>query len=141
MAIKEEVTNQIVITALLDQLVTEGETAVGAIIDTKDYDNGIYFVPYSSLYTTGEFTLILEHGNDAGLSDATIIPEDQLVYGNLPVISSGIIEGTALKKEGVFGNKRYLRASMIGTGAGATALVGVLAIVNPEIGPTSQDSL
>ena len=141
MAIKEEVTNQIVINALESQDIATNTTTTGAIIDTADYDNGIYFAVGVSDFNDGVYTLKIEDGDDSGLSDAADIPAAQLVYGSLPAPAAAIAEGAALPKEGIFGNKRYVRVSIVSTGTTLGATVEVLAVVNPEIGATPQDSL
>ena len=140
MAIKEEATNQIVIQALGPVAFSADGTEVGSIIDTADFDNGIYFALAVEAYTTGTFTLVIEDSDDDELSDASVIPAAQLVYGTLPALTAATAEGAALAKEGIFGNKRYVRASVVGTDT-SVGTVSVLAIVNPEIGATPQDSL
>jgi len=140
MAIKEEATNQIVIQALGPVAFSADGTEVGSIIDTADFDNGIYFALAVEAYTTGTFTLVIEDGDDEELSDASVIPAAKLVYGTLPALTAATAEGAALAKEGIFGNKRYVRASVVGTDT-SVGTVSVLAIVNPEIGATPQDSL
>jgi len=141
MAIKEQATNQIVINALESQVIDTDTTTTGAIIDTADYDNGIYFAMSASAYTDGTYTLKIEDGDDSGLSDAADIPAAQLVYGTLPALAAALAEGVALSKEGIFGNKRYVRASIVSTDTDTGATVEVLAIVNPEISATPQASL
>lgn len=141
MAIKEKATKQIVINALEPQVIGSNTTTTGAIVDMADYDNGIYFAVDVGLFTDGVYTLKLEDGDDSGLSDAADIPAAQLVYGSLPAPAAAIAEGAALPKEGIFGNKRYVRASIVSTGVTTGATVSVKAIVDPEIAKTPQDSL
>lgn len=141
MAIKEQVTNQIVINAFEVQTISTDTTTTGAIIDCADYDNGIYFAMVASSYTDGTYTLKIEDGDDSGLSDAADVPAAQLVYGTLPVLSAATAEGAALYKEGVFGTKRYVRVSVVSTSTTTGADIAVFAIVNPEIGATPQAAL
>lgn len=141
MAIKEVATKQIVINALELQVIDTDTTTAGAIIDTAGYDNGIYFAVDVGVFTDGVFTLKIEDGDNSALSDAAVIPTAQLVYGSLPAPIAAIVEGAALPKEGIFGNKRYVRASIVSTGTTDGATVGVAAIVNPEIAKTPQASL
>lgn len=141
MAIKEVATKQIVIDAFESQVIGSNTTTTGAIIDTVDYDNGIYFAVDCKSYTDGTFTLKIEDGDDSGLSDAADIPAAQLVYGSLPALSAAITEGGALAKEGIFGNRRYVRVSIVSTGVSTGATISVKAIVNPEIAKTPQAAL
>ena len=148
MAIKEVATKQKVIKAFEPQTLantTAAVTVTGAIIDTADFDNGIYFAMDITNQSTAETmttTMKLEDGDDSGLSDAAVIPDAQLVYGTLPAKSAVIAEGAALAREGIFGNKRYVRMSVettIAVSSGAD--VSGYAIVNPEIAKTPQSSL
>lgn len=141
MAIKEQATNQIVINALAPQVIGSSTTTAGAIIDCQKYDLGIYFAMMIYSRTDGTFTLKLEHGDNSGLSDAADVPAANRVYGTLPALAANIAAGAALAKEGVFGTKRYLRASIVSTGVTTGASAAVFAIVNPELGPTPQAAL
>jgi hypothetical protein len=146
MAIKEVCTKQKVIKAFETQTLapTSAATTTGAIIDTRGYDNGIYFVmdDVRAAGETMENTMKIEDGDDASLADAAVIPDAQLVYGTLPTKDETIAEGEALAKEGIFGNKRYVRMSVESTTAASSgASVTGYCIVNPEIAKTPQDSL
>jgi hypothetical protein len=139
MAIKEVATKQIVLYALENQTISTGATT-GAIIDTKDYDNGIYFAIIVTDWTAGGATLTLYDGDDSGLSDAAIIPDAQLIYDAPTVDTAATVEGATVAKLGCFGNKRYVRPTVTGDGT-ANLDVVVVGIVNPEIAATAQGGL
>lgn len=141
MSIKEVATKQIVISAFEPQVVDTDTTTVGAIIDTADYDNGVYFAVNVGLFTDGVYTLKIEDGDNSALSDAADIPAAQLVWSSMPAPLAAVAEGAALSKQGIFGQKRYVRVSIVSTGTTTGATVSVVAIVNPEIAKTAQASL
>jgi len=138
MAIKEEATNQKVIDALTSQAISTDTTTTGAIIDTADYDNGVYFAIGCSAWTDGAYALKIEDGDNAALSDAAVIPDAQLVYPAMPSLGAAIAEGSPFEKQGIFGNKRYVRASIVSTGTSSGATLQVVAVVNPELVPVAQ---
>lgn len=140
MPVKEQATMQKVIKAFEPQAISSNTTTTGAIIDTADFDMGIYFAVDIYAYTDGTFTLKIEDGDDSGLSDAADVSTTQLVYGSLPALTAAIAEGGILAKEGIHSTKRYVRASIVSTGVTTGASVQVLAIAGAEVFKTSQDS-
>ena len=67
MPVQEQATKQSVTLAFEGEITTDTTTA-GAIIDTADFDLGIYFALASTTYTDGTYTLKIEDGDDSGLS-------------------------------------------------------------------------
>lgn len=142
MPIKEVVTKQVVLKILESEVLASGSvTSSGVIIDTANYDNGVYFfMDADSVASGATVSLEISHGDNSLLSDAALVPDKNLVYGDdgdVIIDGEDIDEGDACPKEGVFGTKRYLRAAVEKTGAG-TARVAVYAVVNPEIAATDQ---
>lgn len=139
MAIKEKATNQKVILAM-NTVVVSNAVAYSAIIDTADYDNGVYFafalVGYDS--TDADITFQIEEGDAANMSDADDVPAAKLVYGTAVVLDAANVVGSNLYKEGVHSTKRYLRVEITPTGVDTSIQVLILAIVNPEVLPTAQ---
>jgi hypothetical protein len=138
MPVREMVTKEVVMNALEVQEIASNTTTVGAIIDTRDYDLGVYFAMFCSAYTDGTYTLKIEHGDDSGLSDAADVPADALVYGTLPALTALTAEGGRLAKEGVFGTKRFLRASIVSTLVTTGADLSVIMVKAAELCPTDQ---
>jgi len=136
--IKEQVTAQSVINAFEVQAITSSTTTTGAIIDTKDYDLGLYFAMVVTAWVDGTYTLKIEDGDAANLSDAADVDSTSLVYGTLPALGAATAEGAFLTKEGVHSIKRYVRVSVVSTGVTAGASVGVLAIAGAEVCKTPQ---
>lgn len=140
MPTKEQATHQKVMNALEPQVIGSNTTTTGAIIDTDDYDMGLYFAVLVTSYTDGTFTLKIEDGDNSGLSDAADVATAQLVYGTLPAVSAALAEGGIMPKEGVHSTKRYVRPSIVSTGVTTGATVQVIAIKGAEYLPTPQSS-
>jgi hypothetical protein len=139
MPIHERVSEDIMLSAVEPQIVSGSTTTAGAIIDTAGYSKGVYFGLQVNAWTDGTYTLKLEHGDNASLTDAAVVPTANLVYGTLPAISAAIAEGGAYVREGVFGTKRYVRASVVSTSVSTGATVAVVAILTANLAPTDQD--
>lgn len=137
MPVKEHVTKQEVRLALEAEITTD-TTTVGAIFDSADYDNGLYFALGVTTYTDGTYTLKIEDGDNVALSDAADVATAQLVYGTLPALSAVVADGAAFPREGVHSTKRYIRASVVSTATTSGAFVIVLCIKDAENMPTSQ---
>lgn len=140
MPVQETVTKHKVINALEPQVIGSDTTTAGAIIDTADFDMGVFFSMLTTAYTDGTFTLKIEHGDDSGLSDAADVDSAMLVYGSLPANSAGASEGDVMAKEGVHSTKRYLRASIVSTSVTTGATVQVIAVMGGEVLPVAQAS-
>ena len=136
MAIKEKATTQIVARVLSEATVSGSVNYEGVILDTADYDNGIYFAMSGSI-TVGEAHLEVQHGDEEDLSDAEDVPTEQLVYP-VPVVIDGLVGlKRAQLKQACFGTKRYVRPVVAGVGVTGTNVV-VTAVLNPELVPTPQ---
>jgi hypothetical protein len=138
MPVQEQATKQVVIMALVPVAIGSNTTTTGTIIDTADFDLGVYFVPFITAWTDGTFTLKIEDGDNSGLSDAAVVSSDQLVYKSLPALAAADVVGSTLSKEGVHSTKRYVRASIVSTGVTTGATVGIIAINGAELCPTAQ---
>jgi hypothetical protein len=138
MPVKEQATKQVAINALEPQAISSDTTTTGAIIDTKDYDGGLYFAMFAYAYTDGTYTMKIEHGDDSGLSDAADVDSAMLVYGTLPALTAALAEGGVLAKEGVHSTKRYVRVSIVSTSTTTGASLAVVAVAGAEEMPTAQ---
>ena len=134
----EQATGQVVIDALESQVIGSSTTTTGAIIDTADFDMGLYFAINCKSYTDGTYTLKIEDGDDSGLSDAAVLDVTQLVYGSLPAISAALAEGDVMEKEGVHSTKRYVRASLVSTSVTTGATLTIVAVAGVEVCPSVQ---
>lgn len=111
--------------AIVIEPITTNTTTVGAIIDTKGYLS-CEFIAVLADRTDGTFTLKLEDGDDAALSDAADVASD-LRLGALTAMNTS----DQVASVGYIGHKRYVRLSIVSTGvttgvdgAGAAAVLG-----------------
>jgi len=117
-----------------NDIISTDTTTLGSIIDTADFDKGITFALSSSLHSAGTFTLLIEEGDDSGLSDASVVSGDQLI-GTLPALTDVTAELDVLPDVGVISHKRFLRTSIVSTGASGANTIAVLAVEGVEIAP------
>ena len=136
MPVKEHVTKQEINLALY-AAINSDTTTEGEIIDTSKFNPGVYFTMAALIYSTGNFTLKLEHGDDDALADAEDVPDNMLVYGILPVLSAATAAGGTLAREGIFSTKRYVRASIVSAGT-ADGTILVCCVKEAEAIPTDQ---
>lgn len=101
-------------------------TTVGAIIDTKGFESLDYSI-LSGVITDGAYTVVLEEGDDSGLSDAAVVPAE-LVLDALPAFAD--TEDGVAKSVGSIGKKRYQRLSIVSTGVTTGGLFSVAAVLS-----------
>ena len=137
MAVRDNVTlNNIILTP--EDNITTHTTTHGSIIDTADQDLGVSFFIGATAYTDGTYKLVLQEGDDSGLSDATTVPAEKLIeVPGLQAVTDGVTAVTAdldkYFKVGVFSTKRYVRANIVSTSTSTGAQISVLALVSPEV--------
>jgi len=132
MPVKDQVTGQEVNLADV-ATIASNTTTVGEIIDTANFDMGVYFSLFCTAYTDGTYTLTIEEGDDAALADATTVSSDQLI-GSLASVSAATTHGTGvLPSTGVHSTKRYVRPSIVSTGVTTGATVGIVCVKGKEV--------
>jgi hypothetical protein len=140
MPIKEVATRQEVRYALENQTVGNAATVTGAVFDTADYDNGIYFAAMVTDFTLGTCAMTIYEDDAIGMGTATIVAAANLIYTSPTLGTAATVEGASCAKLGCFGTKRYLRVTLVGD-ADSNMDVVVVAIKNPEVMPTGQGGL
>lgn len=124
------------VVALDAAAITTNTTTVGNIIDTALFES-IEFVVLSGVITDGVYALLLEEGDDSGLSDAAAVPADE----TLGVLTGFVLtDDNAAKRVGSIGKKRYQRLSIVSTGitTGAAFFAAVALKGNPHSGPVAE---
>lgn len=122
--------------ALDSQDITTNTTTVGNIIDTVGFES-IEFVIQSGVITDGAYALVLEQGDDSGLSDAAVVPSDEV----LGVLTGFVAaDDNASKRVGSIGKKQFQRLSIVSTGTttGATKFSSVAILGHPKTAPTAE---
>ena len=135
MAIKD-IKTRVAVASVLEAAISSDTTTAGAIIDTADFDLGIMFDLVASAYTDGSYTLLIEEGDDSGLSDAAVVPAEYLI-GALPVVAAATGSGAVVPTVGLISNKRYVRTSVVSTSTSTGSSVSVRATLGAELKPTA----
>ena len=114
--------------------ITTNTTTVGNIIDTAGYESLLYTIILGTR-TDGTYTVILEEGDDSGLSDAAIVPAANL-QGALPVMNVS----DTVARVGSAGKKRYQRLSILSASVttGTTAVSSTALLGHPKHAPVAQ---
>ena len=117
--------------ALAIQLINTDTTTAGVIIDTAGYES-LEFIMQAGVVTAGDVTLIMQDGDDSGLSDAATVASDSRL-GSLVTL-----DATGITRVGYVGKKRYVRISAVSDNS-ANLTVGVAAVLsNPHSAPVAQ---
>lgn len=103
--------------------VTDNTAYVSQILDTKDFGSAEFlFIMGSIADSDVTFTVLVEDGNDSGLSDAAAVDDAYLLGREAGTVSSGNQDGTGAApgyadddkvfKIGYIGPKQYVRVTI-----------------------------
>lgn len=105
---------------------TANATTNSAIIDTQGFES-LEFVIVSGVITDGSFTVNVQEGDAANLSDAATVAAGDLV-GTLAGAAFAVTDDSVTKKIGYRGSKRYVRLQLIQAGATTGAFMSAVAL-------------
>lgn len=131
MPVREQVTSQEVEVAGLNLALDGDETNAGQIIDTADFDLGLYFFLLITALTDGDHALIIHEGDESDLSDAALVDATKLV-GSLPSLDAVAANLGEMECVGVHSTKRYVRPSVVSTNVTTGAVGTILAVKGGE---------
>lgn len=119
--------------------VTDNTAFVSQIIDTKDYESLTFVILTGSLADAdATFTALVEHGDNAALSDAAAVDDKELV-GTEALASFTFTHDDATRKIGYVGSKRYVRLTVTPSANTGNAFVAAVALRgHPGQFPTSN---
>jgi hypothetical protein len=131
--------------ALSPRAIATDTTTAGSIIDTALYDLGVLFLIISGTVADGTYTPLIEHGDASNLSDAAAVADTDLYRSG---VSSGqeadaafvAADDNKIKKLSYIGAKRYVRLSLVSATTTTGAVIGAIAIGNPEIQPVGDNA-
>lgn len=114
---------------------TDTTTAATAIVDTKGY-RSVTFLSFLHNWTDGDYTPLIEDGDDSGLSDAAVVVDELLIGTEAGQIMDADRE---IRTIGYAGSKRYVRMRIVSdnTSTGADVFTCVL-LGHPEDAATDQ---
>lgn len=116
--------------------ISSSTTTAGNIIDTQGFNSLEFFLQVGAR-TDGTYTLSMEHGDAANLSDTATPAADDIV-GTLAATAASA--ANAVKRVGYVGNKRYVRVNIVSTSVTSGATAGVLAVLGrASVAPTAAN--
>lgn len=112
---------------------------VGAIVDRQGFDSLEYSIALgTNAGTAGTYTVLLEHGDQANLSDAATVAAPDLL-GTIANTSWAYTDVNKTRKLGYVGSKRYTRMTITPAANVAAVLASVTALLgNPVNAPTAN---
>lgn len=119
--------------------VADNTAIVGQIIDRRGFESLTYLILAGGLADAdATFTVLLEHGDAANLSDAAAVPDDQLL-GTEALASFTFADDDETRKLGYVGGKRYTRLTVTPAGNSGNAFVSAIALLgHPQLSPTAN---
>lgn len=130
MAILRDLHNNIAVeSALNTAAISSNTTTVGNIVDLSG-DEAVEFIVQAGTITDGTYDVLVEEGDDSGLSDAANVADTELL-GTEAAIQFVAAEDNAVEKIGYRGAKRYVRLSLVSTGVTTGGTFGGVAVRRP----------
>ena len=132
MAKKDQLSDIKELNAFDIQAISSDTTTNGDIIDTQGYES-VSFVFQSGTITDGDYTVLIQEGDDSGLSDASAVADaDLLPVGTGQEAAASFDADTddnLVTKIGYRGSKRYVRFNVVSTNTTTGGTVGAIAIL------------
>jgi len=118
--------------------VADNTAQVSSVIDRRGYDSLTFAIATGSLADAdATFTVLVEHGDAANLSDASAVADADLL-GTEAAASFTFAADNAARKIGYVGAKRYVRLTITPAANASAAPMSALAILgHPNLAPTA----
>jgi len=113
--------------ALNTQVINSDTTTAGTIIDTVGFE-AITFFMQVGVVTNGDVAMLIEDGDDSGLSDAAAVSDDFLVGTEVATL---LDTSQTVSKIGYVGKKQFVRPSAV-TDNSANLTVGITAVLTKK---------
>ncbi len=119
--------------------VADNTAQVSQIIDRRGYGALEFIIATGSIGDAdATFTVLVEDGDAANLSDATAVADEQLL-GTEALAGFQFDSDDKTRKIGYIGNKRYVRLTITPAGNASAALLSAVAVLGcPELAPTAN---
>lgn len=119
--------------------VSDNTAQVGVIVDRQGYQSLTYLIALGSIADADvAFTVLLEEGDQANLSDAAAVADADLLGTEL-LAGFQFDSDNGCRKLGYRGNKRYTRLTITPANNASAALLCALALLgHAEISPTAN---
>ena len=123
--------------ALKIAAISSNTTTVGEIIDTQNFES-LEFVFQTGTTTDGDYVVLIEDGDDSGLSDAADVVDDALLGTETLASFTADTDDDKTSKIGYIGAKRFVRLSIVSTNVTTGGTFGAIAILGK--GRTAQQT-
>jgi hypothetical protein len=119
--------------------VADTTAQVGQIIDRQGFSSLEYIIATGSIADAdATFTVLLEEGDVANMSDAAAVADADLL-GTEVLAAFQFDDDNECRKLGYVGDKRYTRLTITPVGNASAAVIAAVAILgNPMIAPTAN---
>lgn len=119
--------------------VADTTAQVGQIIDRQGFESVTYLIAIGSVADAdATFTVLLEEGDDASLTDAAAVADANLL-GTEALAGFQFDDDNETRKLGYRGNKRYTRLTITPVANASAALVCAVCVLgHPSIAPTAN---
>lgn len=126
-------------TALDPATIGSDTTTNGNIIDTQGYES-LTFLFHVGTVTDGDYTPLIQEGDDSGLSDAAAVADADLIGTEAGAAFTDDTDDNATSKIGYAGDKRYVRFNVVSTNTttGATSVGATAVLGHPHSGDVAQ---
>ena len=114
-------------------VVSDNTAQVGAIVDSAGYNSVTYAILTGTLADAdATFTVLLEEGNAANLSDGGAVADVDLL-GTEALASFIFSDDGVARKLGYIGNKRYTRLTVTPAGNSGSAPIAAVALLGAPL--------
>lgn len=110
------------------QTVSTDTTTNGEIIDLKGYES-CTFVFQTGTVTDGDYTVLIQEGDESNLSDAAAVADADLLGTEAAASFTADDDDNKVSKIGYIGDKRYVRFNIVSTNTSSGAVIGSVAIL------------
>jgi hypothetical protein len=115
-------------------IISANGTTTGQTLDVAEYGS-LEFIFLSGVITDGTFTVTLYEGDASDMSDEAAVADVDLL-GTEPVFAA--TDDNTVKRVGYIGNKRYVRAKVVQTGATTGGFITCIAVQgHPKTAPVA----
>lgn len=119
------------------QSISTDTTTNGEIIDLQGFE-ACTFVFQTGTVTDGDYTVLIQEGDDSGLSDAAAVADADLVGTEADASFSADTDDNKVSSIGYIGSKRYVRFNVVSTNTSTGATVGAIALLGrPHSAPVT----
>jgi hypothetical protein len=117
--------------------ITDNTALVSQIIDTANFLHNVFVLITGTLTDAdATFTVLVEDGNAANLSDAAAVTNANYLLGTIAGASFTFADDNVVKKIGYIGPKRYVRVTVTpANNTGNFFMAGIWAQSKPRVGP------